>query len=120
VSQSYPAQHNLCRQYVYYLVANLFWINCHMIRNCESDSRGLLFYARTRYGWCRLHLHPICNWMQFKIIGFISYVIHTTSSFHTSPTQDHQLNLLHASRWALTLTMTKKHFYDFCNFYGQI
>jgi hypothetical protein len=37
-------------------VANLFRINCCMVRNCESDRRDILFYARSGtplQEWCR-------------------------------------------------------------------
>jgi hypothetical protein len=43
-------------------VANLFRINCPIVRNNKSDRRGILFYARSGtplQEWCRLHWHPV-------------------------------------------------------------
>jgi hypothetical protein len=47
---------------IFIFVANLFWIDCPMIRNSESDRCGILFYARSKT--------PISEWWQLHTVMF--------------------------------------------------
>jgi hypothetical protein len=73
-----------CEKQSSFFVANLFRINCPIVRNSESDRRGILFYARRgtplqewhRMHWRpihRMHFHP-CPYVVEKQSGFMYLV----------------------------------------------